>query len=691
MSMGDRPRFSVWQDPVGNVQPNLRLPFHYQLNKLPQILLLISILFSLQLLPATPIAQAASGCVTSGPANNSYTITLCFSAPAGSGNLTGNVTVTGSVTTTGTAPGIQRMIFYINGGYLLYDFQSPYTFTLPTTKWIDGPYTLGFSAIMRDGFITSTSTINVRFQNGITKTPVNTNTFTPTGGSQPPPGSPFVVGAVGDGAGGEINATNVTNLIAGWNPNLFLYLGDVYEKGLVTEFYNWYGTSSTFYGRFKSVTNPTIGNHEYENNKAPGYFDYWDNVPNYYSYDAAGWHFISLNSTSQYGQTSTSSAQYSWLSQDLTANASKCTIVYFHHPVFSVGPQGNTTTMTAIWALMAQKGVTIVLTGHDHSYQRWTPLDGAGNPSPTGITQFVVGTGGHAVQNFVRTDNRMVKGYGSAPTAYGAFRLELSSTGAAFKFINTAGTLLDSGTVACSKSGGPVPTNTPTPTATFTPVPQPTATNTPVPAATATNTPVPVATATNTPAPGATATNTPAPGPTATNTPVPPPTATATPLPPTPTPGSGSLTVTAGADTYVNSASPTSNYGSNTALRVDASPDELRSYIKFNVQGLPGPVTKATLRIFANSGSSTGISVRSVADTAWDEMAMTYSSAPAMSTSITGSSGAFTLGTWVSIDITPLVQGNGVVSIAVTTTSSTQINLASRESGANAPQLIINY
>ena len=125
--MGDRPRFSVWQDWVGKVQPNLRILLHFQQYTLPRILLLAAILFSLQLLPATPAAQAASGCVTSGPANNAYTITLCFSAPSGSGNLTGNVTVTESVTTTGTSPGIQRMIFYINGGYLIYDFQSPHT------------------------------------------------------------------------------------------------------------------------------------------------------------------------------------------------------------------------------------------------------------------------------------------------------------------------------------------------------------------------------------------------------------------------------------------------------------------------------------------------------------------------------------------------------------------------------------
>ncbi len=87
-------------------------------------------------------------------------------------------------------------------------------------------------------------------------------------------------------------------------------LGDVYEKGTHTEFFNWYGTPDRFFGRMRNYTNPVIGNHEYENNVAPGYFGYWNQVPDYYSYDAAGWHFIALNSTSQLGQRGPGSPRY---------------------------------------------------------------------------------------------------------------------------------------------------------------------------------------------------------------------------------------------------------------------------------------------------------------------------------------------------------------------------------------------
>jgi len=119
--------------------------------------------------------------------------------------------------------------------------------------------------------------------------------------------------------------------------------------------------------------------------------------------------------------------------------------------------------MNAIWTLLAQHGVDLVLTGHDHNYQRWKPLDGTGSVDPAGMTQFVVGTGGHGIRNFIRSDDRLAKGFDTAPYALGALRLELNQDGAAYQFINIQGLTLDSGAVACS--GAPPDTTPPsTPT-----------------------------------------------------------------------------------------------------------------------------------------------------------------------------------------------------------------------------------
>ena len=147
-----------------------------------------------------------------------------------------------------------------------------------------------------------------------------------------------------------------------------------------------------------------------------------------------------------------------------------------------------------------------------------------------------------------------------------------------------------------------------------------------------------------------------------------------------------SLTFVPIADSYVDASQPAANFGTSTQVRVDGSP-VISGYLKFDVQ-VAGPISRATLRIFANSNHSLGFSVRPVDDTSWGETAITSANAPAYG-AIAGSSGPLTSGTWVDVDVTSLVVANGQRSLALTTTSSTAISLASRQSGANAPQLII--
>jgi len=396
------------------------------------------------------VSAAGTECQSSSPVSAAYTVTVCITSPADGAVVSGNTSVTATVNVAGTNPGVQKLEFYLGGEYLLTDYASPYTFVIPTTKFVDGSRLLEGEAHMRDTFISTRAAISLNFNNGITEPPTNNNTFTPTSGSTPPTGRPFILAATGDGASGEPNADAVTNLIASWNPNMLLYLGDVYNDGTETEFHNWYGTGSNRYSRFRSITNPTIGNHEYQGLQAPDYFDYWDNVPHYYSFNAAGWHFINLDSTSQYNQTVPGTPQYDWLVGDLSTNSAICTIAYFHHPVYNVGAEGESPRMNGIWTLLAEHGVDIVLTGHDHDYQRWYALNGQGELNPNGMTEFVVGTGGHGIQDFIKTDSRMAVGFNTPPTAFGALRMELNQDGAAFQFVNIQGNVLDSGSIPCS-------------------------------------------------------------------------------------------------------------------------------------------------------------------------------------------------------------------------------------------------
>jgi hypothetical protein len=168
--------------------------------------------------------------------------------------------------------------------------------------------------------------------------------------------------------------------------------------------------------------------------------------------------------------------------------------------------------------------------------------------------------------------------------------------------------------------------------------------------------------------------------------PTPVPTGIAT-MTPTPSGPSSTLTFNPAADAYVSASAPTTNYGTANQLRTDTSP-VINSYLTFNVQGLSGSIASAQLRIYANSGSTAGIRAYGVPTTSWVENSITFNNAPSLG-SVGGSTGSFAAGAWITVNITPLITGNGTFSVAVTGINSTAVSLASRESGANAPQLII--
>jgi hypothetical protein len=144
------------------------------------------------------------------------------------------------------------------------------------------------------------------------------------------------------------------------------------------------------------------------------------------------------------------------------------------------------------------------------------------------------------------------------------------------------------------------------------------------------------------------------------------------------------------ADAYVNQLHPNANYGTSTKLYTDASPI-VRSYVRFNVSGLDGyQVTRATLRIYVQSSGASGqvFDVHGVSDSSWGETSITYGNAPAYGATV-GSSGPLSAGTWASVDVTPLVLGNGPVGVALTTGAATNVRYSSRD-GANPPQLVIS-
>jgi hypothetical protein len=164
-------------------------------------------------------------------------------------------------------------------------------------------------------------------------------------------------------------------------------------------------------------------------------------------------------------------------------------------------------------------------------------------------------------------------------------------------------------------------------------------------------------------------------------------TSTALPLPTSSSPSTAKVFAPV-ADATVRQEIPSTNYGKSIQLRTDGSP-LIRSYLRFDVQGMGGTVTKATLRVFANSSSSAGYKVHKVSDITWNENTITYNNAPPLG-SVVGSMGAFAGGVWTSVDVTSLITGNGTISLALAGINSTAVSLVSREGGVNAPQLVVN-
>jgi len=220
---------------------------------------------------------------------------------------------------------------------------------------------------------------------------------------------PLVVYAAGDIADCRYNsvadsgAAATAALIAHGEPDaLVLSLGDhTYPNGAPSEFRDCYAPT---WGQFRNRTRPTPGNHEYHSGKAAGYFDYFGELAGprgrgYYSFDKGGWHFISLNSDLGPAEHQ---RQLAWLKDDLAASKTRCALAYWHAPMYSSGGHTPTKKMQDVWRALHGAGVELVLSGHDHDYERLAPMDADGQPDPAhGVRQFVVGTGGAMLTPFL--------------------------------------------------------------------------------------------------------------------------------------------------------------------------------------------------------------------------------------------------------------------------------------------------
>ncbi len=264
----------------------------------------------------------------------------------------------------------------------------------------------------------------------------------------PPPGSEVFVGA-GDiascsSSGDEATATVLDN-IAG---TVFTLGDNAYESGTATEFANCYDPS---WGRHKTRTRPSPGNHDYVTSGASAYYAYFganagSPSTGYYSYDLGDWHIIALNSNIA---RTTGSTQEQWLRADLAANTKSCTLAYWHHPRFSSGLEhGDDVSMQPLWQALYDANADVILSGHDHDYERFAPQTPAGVADPArGIREFIVGTGGrsHYSLGTLKANSEIFDA-----TTYGVLKLTLAAGSYNWQFVPVAGgAFTDSGSGSC--------------------------------------------------------------------------------------------------------------------------------------------------------------------------------------------------------------------------------------------------
>jgi hypothetical protein len=227
--------------------------------------------------------------------------------------------------------------------------------------------------------------------------------------------------AFGDSGTGSAEQRQLASVMAGDSFDLAIHSGDVaygvssgvgsgdywqYDQWVFGVYAPWL-RSRPFY--------PSIGNHDNEIDDGRPYRDVFvlpengasgafpDHAERYYSFDRGPVHFVALDTETAFADPARRQAQLAWLESDLAATAQPWRVVYMHRPPYSSGSGhgSDLAVRQALAPIFERYGVQLVISGHDHVYERSIPW-----------REFVPGGG------FV---TYVVSGGGGAPT-YGAGR-----------------------------------------------------------------------------------------------------------------------------------------------------------------------------------------------------------------------------------------------------------------------------
>ena len=205
-----------------------------------------------------------------------------------------------------------------------------------------------------------------------------------------------MLAAAGDIAGADFEdgAARTASLISARRARVVVAIGDTaYDDGSNEDFADYYDPT---WGAFKNKTFAVPGNHEYHTSGATGFADYFGKEAlSNRGVDLCGWRLLLVN---EYEGVD---AGVRFIEREARKRPRTPLVVVWHEPRFSSGEEhGSEPEMQPLWEAAVKARAPIVLSGHDHDYERFAALDAAGNPASRGTTQFVTGLGGHRIRKF---------------------------------------------------------------------------------------------------------------------------------------------------------------------------------------------------------------------------------------------------------------------------------------------------
>jgi acid phosphatase type 7 len=237
-----------------------------------------------------------------------------------------------------------------------------------------------------------------------------------------------------------------------------IHVGDVaYESGTFAQFEtNYFALYAPLMSRMPFFTTP--GNHDYETNNAAPYLAGnaapVSGVPvvdagRYYSFDWGDAHFVSVDSNLL--PTDSASQMLQWLDNDLASTGKYWRIVFLHHPPYPTGIHLDdpicALAQQNVNPIVERHGVQLVLSGHEHGYERSWPLAG-GQPvdssaSGPSTTYVITGGGGQTMEEVGSLPQTAI-----AVQAFHYLRVDVDNNQLSFSAIGLSGNVIDQVTLA---------------------------------------------------------------------------------------------------------------------------------------------------------------------------------------------------------------------------------------------------